>query len=97
MGLNKFTNSKERLGGVKYWAQWYPIYRKPQYDLYVYVGCEKSIGQYYFANYKRPHTMVCRNINQIINDLSFRPFLLENEHIDAYIRSIGPPVPPIRI
>ena len=86
--MHKLTASNERLGGVKYWAQWFPIYKKPQFDLYVYVGCDANIGQYYFANYRNPSTLVCRNFYQITRDQSFRPFLLENEHLDNYIESL---------
>lgn len=90
--VNQFKDSKERLGGVKYWAQWFPLGRKPQYELFVYVGSNPDIGQYYFAYYKNPKVLICKNIYQLTRELGFRPFVLETEELAKYanVHRIGP-------
>lgn len=84
---------KKRIGGIKYWAQWFPIGRKPRFEVFVYVDCNEDIGQYYFAHYKNPSIMLCRNFHQLTNDFSFRPFCFETSEIQKYadLHKIGGP------
>jgi hypothetical protein len=88
--VRSWKDSKERLGGIKFWAQWFPLGRVPQYEVFVYVGCKEEIGQYYFAHYKNPKIMICKNIYQLAQDKSFRPLVLSTEHMAEEYKIGGP-------
>lgn len=88
--MTDWSKYNYRLGGIKFWAQWFPIGRKPLYEVFVYVGCNEEIGQYYFAHYKNPSIMVCKNFHQLTRDLSFKPFCFNTDEIDKYAASIQP-------
>lgn len=90
--MSKWSAYKERLHGIKFWAQWFPMGRKPQYEVFVFTGLDRKSGYYYFAHYKNPSIVICKNWYQLARDHSFRPFCFNTEEIIKFNNS-PPPAP----
>ena len=87
---------KERyLWGTRYWAIWYPLgHFIPRYDLCTYLGQDKDLGLYYFANTSKTRKGIfAKSYGQLnigITTNTFKPFLLDMKRLNDYIDILEP-------
>ena len=70
------------LAGAHLWAKW-SIAGVPRYELYMFIGYNTALDQYYFQH-RIKGTLLVWSIKQLVEHSGgFRPFLLDTPRLDS--------------